>query len=681
MSFQKNVFTAAALIVVMAAAGCGGDVVSKRGAAEVAPRPSENPAQDQPVASADPEVILPSGETSAPVYDVPIVPEMPSNPENSEEPVPPAGSAQIQTFHVEKVPNAALSTYHVTWQVAGAKAAYVWGNAFNRLEGDTQLSGDARCSVTSDGRYLAVNADGNKLIAGSPNFEKFKNFSEGLLCDNSDALSSNDCLGSPAPEGPVDTGDENNAPQPSATINPDALAGLSKAVSNLLIDPTPACRIGLKAFSGDFYTRALATKGKICLAVQSADDSWAVQCRGADAPKAALVESDGNVSVSTQKPVIVLDFNYVGAASAPDAEGCQVISPSQPGQNGGGRFKAECPIKKDSVAVTVTLKGFGHGNKSERSYRIDFAKPTAEMKLYGTPLLSNTEGEMKLQYLASRAYTITDLKSGAVISAEGQTCPWVNGINLYGQYVIDGQKQLHPNFKKVEKASDAQGVVTVYRDAYNYFWSFGAKDFEGMPVLSNVVGPEQTSEFSTAVTVIEGTHQNECSKKVDWVLPEDRRFEKEEGPDGAQWLAYGTLDECGADLNCYLKFVKWSYNNSHTVGFVLNVTNVQSLDVECKQAYSINIGTNHVTYDQVIKTDHQDGLVGHSQIKVSVTDISPVIACNVVYRGPGENGVGIKEEKINITDSCVGYDYGYLSLVDVKGFLIGRGVASEDIPF
>lgn len=644
------------------------------------------PASEAPVAANDGDVILPSGEATPPPSDVPSV-ENPSNPapETPAEPAAPAGPA-IQTFNVDKAAGAALSTYHVTWSVTGAKAAYLWGNAFNRTDDDKNAPEDARCGLTADGRYLAVNSDGNKLIAGSPNFDKYKAYTQGVLCKNTDDLTTNNCEGSPEPAvapAPADEQPQSDSDVSLQGINLDKSAvssAIIKAV-DLLSDQNPSCRIDLTAFSGEFFTRSLAKNGKICLAIQGSDDVWSVQCRGVDAPKAGLAEGDSNVIISTERPVVILDFNYFNAVSAPKSEDCVEISPSLPSTAGAGHYRAECKIKKDSMKVSVKVQGIGKGNVEKRSYRIDFAKPEATMKLYGAPLLSNKEGEMKLQYTASRTYAVTDLRTDTVISAEGVTCPWVNGISLYGQYVIDGVKKLHPDFIKVEKAADAQAVVTVYRDAYNYFWSFGAYDFDGFPKLSNVVGPADTSEFSTEVSVIDGTHQNECAKKADWVLAEDRNFEKEEGPDGARWLAEGTLDYCGSDLSCYKQYVKWAYDGSHTVGFVLNVTNVQSLDIECKQAYKINAGDYGVAYDKVIKSYHAENIAGYTQTTVNLTDVSPVISCRVSYHGPGELGTGGKEGNINMTDSCVGYDYGYLALSDVKAFLIGKGVASEDIPF
>lgn len=650
------------------------------------------PAGETPVAANDGDVILPSGETSVPSSDIPS--DYPSNPapEIPAEPAAPAGPADVQTFNVEKVAGASLSTYRVTWSVTGAKAAYLWGNALNRTDKDKDSPEDARCGLTVDGRYLAVNSDGNKLSAGSPNYDKYKAYTEGVLCKNTDDVTTNNCEGSAEPfvePAPVDDQPQTDSEDVSLqgiTFNKSAMNSAIRDTVNLTSDHAPSCRIDLTAFSGEFFTRSLAKNGKICLAIQGSDDVWSVQCRGVDAPKAAFAESDSNVIISTERPVVILDFNYFNATSAPKAEGCVETSPSSPSTAGAGHYRAECKIKKDSMKVSVEVQGIGKGNVEKRSYRIDFAKPEAVMKLYGAPLLSNKEGEMKLQYTASRAYTVTDLRTDTVISPEGVTCPWVNGIHLYGQYVIDGVKKLHPDFFKVEKAADAQAVVTVYRDAYNYFWSFGAYDFDGFPKPSNVVGPEQTSEFSTEVSIIDGTyHEGEgCAKHLDWVHVEDHVYEDKFGQQGAQDLAYDTLGMCESDLSCYKEWVKWAYNGSHTVGFVLNVTNVQSLDVECRQNYKKSAGGQQFVYDAVIKSYHQDSTTGYSQVPVNVTDISPVIACKVVYKGtfqPNENGQITNEAKFEMTDSCIGHDYGSMDLSDVKTFLIGKGVVAEDIPF
>ncbi|HEX5037386.1 MAG TPA: hypothetical protein VFX30_09540, partial [bacterium] len=522
---------------------------------------------------------------------------------------------------------------------------------------------DADCKL-KDGRHLVTGPDGNKLNEGSALYNQNLPFLEGVPCNNANDSQEDDCQ-SPSSTASLRDGHPLLASRFSdlhartdryfydagKIAHDDMIRKLQDggpAVKMtlgeaLLVESNPECRIDLAREdaslipAGTVTTRSLVQHGRYCLAVEGEDGAWTVSCKTVEAPKVSLNVSAGGLLVSDQKPVVKVTFSYQHAASSPELEGCsETGAGSAPDAQGNGHYAGECPLTKDSLKIRIAARGLGRWNVERRNYAVVLGKPLAVMKVVGSDPANDYQGELTLEYRADRSCTIKDLKTQEFVNGADVRCPWVGGIKLYGQYVVDGQKVLHPSLGKVLTAEDAKGVVVAYRDMNYYLWSFGALDFEGVPSPSNVVGDDFISELSV---LYDG---QDCSRKLAW---------HNQGL-GAKEAAKKAIWECVDDLECYRQRMKWTYAGHHVVNLTLGERNLKEVVVECE-------GRKDDVWDKkaTIYSEAQSEIQGFQTKIVTVESSYPVIQCRIAY----QTADGTSRETQTL-DSCFdGYDYGPMS--------------------
>jgi hypothetical protein len=466
---------------------CGGGEAKDLGKFLVPPPSQEN---DAPVPGDD--TIAPSGEgspeggTDSPGWTI-------------SQASPKIGKAvrQFQTvgnrLNVESLrddPSVRFSTYKISFNVAGApKALYLSGNLFNRAASDA--SADQPCGKVGEGtnaRFLATQANGDKLNEGSAVYEQNAVYAVGEVCGEGE----------------------------------DCRHGLESEEENswCRIDPTNA--EGTPLAVGSFYTRSLVEHGVVCLAVQAQDDSWSTECHAVDARPATVTETD--VDVSPDRPVVTMRVAYENAAEEPRlfGSGCHRTGGEELDHKGAGNIQAECPIDSDSKVFAVTVSGIGSRNNAGRFYSLELGTPVAGFRLGGAPS-SNDKGEVGLFYDVSRPYTLkaSDALLGgeATYSASKSShCPWAKEIRFTGRYVVGGEKVTNPS-QKIESAADASGRIAGDKDYDSVTWSYQALDFAshgvdsggisaGFPFSFNLVGASGSWNYNYMYDECDGAFED-----------------------------------------------------------------------------------------------------------------------------------------------------------------------------
>lgn len=483
----------------------------------------------------DGEVIVPSENTGP----VPAAPETPEAPAETPPPPEPAG-ATISSFDVSKVEGAdKYSTYLITWGFTGAKDAYLWGD-FNREASDAGKPASDQCGRIGT-RFLFTQPSGVDINYDESQSEDQQNaiykanapFLKGELCDNGNDDKADDCLTSSTSalrrdaEPRMLTGTRFNDPLVrkgvfglknfEVALQPSKIGPVQEMNPGFATDPgvygffvqeeNPHCRVSLKKADGSLFTshpansygnglttRILAQYGRVCLAVQGEDDQWVVKCVSKNAPSVSLATTGESVKVNQGKPVVDVDFDYDYAVAPATVTGCTKTGGAGPNAAGHGDYKGECKINKDNLTITISVQGVGAKNVDTRTYTVELGKPVATLKK-GTEPAPDDDGEVYLDYTVTRAYTV---KEGNQV-VKSDSCPWANGVEFYGLYLVDGSQVLHPAFRKIQTAADAHGEMRGYKSAgkKSTFWSFNALSFDGLHNgLSNVVHSEFPLEFT-----------------------------------------------------------------------------------------------------------------------------------------------------------------------------------------
>lgn len=173
-----------------------------------------------------------------------------------QKPVDHTEGAAIPAFHVDPRKSETLPSglYEVSWEIQGAKTAYIYGDLFNREDSDlVPLSVPGHyhmnCGFT-DGRFLVTYGEGSEI----PNDPQAKGYAinepflEGVACDNENKDASDDCEGT----------------------SPHALD----------------CRVDLVSpdrslTTGSFFTPNHTSKARLCLVVVGDDGVAKTECQGA----------------------------------------------------------------------------------------------------------------------------------------------------------------------------------------------------------------------------------------------------------------------------------------------------------------------------------------------------------------------------------------------------------------
>lgn len=425
-------------------------------------------------------------------------------------PPPTPTGAEILKFVVEKSADsgAQLMTFHVAFEFVRAKEAYVWGNVLNRTPSDGDLAAAEQCKIQGD-RSLRTNEIGKKLNPGTDPYTKLP--VEGVLCDNTNASTADDCKSSSSSarldlspmdgsrfEDPLLKKDlyalQYQLPKGGylEQVSPDKMIAVTPGLIEF-IEKNPSCRLDLKkdgnlVTAGEFFTRSHAQYGNLCLVLRGEDDGWKVQCLTGDKLKAANVAiTSSSVHVPSDKMAVTLKLDYSPGTSA-QATGCTKKADAVQ-STGQGHYEGECVINTLTKKIDVTVYGVGEHNKQKKAYAIELGSPTVTLKPMGAVPLENETGDFKLQYKAVRDFTIKD---GDTVLQSGEAS-WFSQTYFEGFPSGNG-------WKAVSSPSEFGGEVAVTQDVSHSHWSFAIKDFDGSIKGASYDSPGFPKEFTTKQT-------------------------------------------------------------------------------------------------------------------------------------------------------------------------------------
>ncbi|HEX5037127.1 MAG TPA: hypothetical protein VFX30_08200 [bacterium] len=382
----------------------------------------EMPSADEGVG--DDETILPQDPGA------PEEPEVPEIEDEDDGPITPGkdlvvggelaagsgGGAFVSLNGTEDVHNTHLKMVRVHWKATASddvEEIYIHA-PFNRKALDGS-EGDPCGKI--DGRFLAVNDDGNNFNEGSPDAEAGADYLTGTKCQNNA-----DCAG--LSEG---------SPTPAAAGDFKASAA-SQAPQRTPTPPAPVCRIDLKGLldkgvtEGEFFTFSHARKMRVVLIAKTKTGAVVSDERTWIAPKPIFDSLDVRMDAGR----LSVRADYERAVDRPHLQGCadKQIEQDERANDGRGRFWASCAVSQAHPGVDVLLYGVGSGsgNFVKRSFGVQVSGGALALKDAGNRrceaggyLYDDCAGTLNLAaQSAPFAYTVRNLKTGAVVD-QGET--------------------------------------------------------------------------------------------------------------------------------------------------------------------------------------------------------------------------------------------------------------------
>lgn len=324
------------------------------------------------------------------------------------------GGAVVSLDGTEDVHDTHLKMVRVHWKVAASddvKEIYIHA-PFNRKALDGS-QGDPCGKI--DGRFLAVNDDGNNFNEGSPDAEVAAAYLTGMKC-----ASTADCAGlsegGSTPAAAVDF-KANAAPQtPQRTPTP----------------PAPVCRIDLKGFldkgvtEGEFLTLSHARKMRVVLIAKTKSGAVVRDERAWVAPKPLFDSLDVHMDAGRLR----VRVDYERAVDRPHLQGCadKQIEQDDRTKDGRGRFWASCAVSQAHPGADVLLYGVGSGNFIKRSFGVQVSGGELALKDAGNRrcesggyVYDDCAGTLNLGVQSTPStYVVRNLKTGAVVD-QGET--------------------------------------------------------------------------------------------------------------------------------------------------------------------------------------------------------------------------------------------------------------------
>ncbi len=383
--------------------------------------------------------------------------------------------AVVSLAGTEDVHETNVKMTRIRWKIPASdvEEAYIHA-AFNRkaLDGNEEDP----CGRV-DGRFLAVNGDGNDFNEGSADADAAAPYLTGKKCHNNA-----DCAGLSAgntPAADVGLKANTNPTQPQRVASPKA----------------PVCKIDLKSFldegvtEGEFDTLSHQKELRIVLVAKLKNGNVVKDERTWTAPRPVF--TDVTVKVLEDQQRVSFNIAYERAVNTPRLYQCankEIVFESHDQKSGSGAFRATCAIRSVDRKIDVILYGIGTGNYRKKTYRVLLKAPQVSLKLYGSYPGNNQEGNFQLQHEAVRDFEITH--NGEVV-ASGQTS-WFKGLYFDGFPSGNGHVTIND-------VAEVNAVKDAYQDPSHLEWTFGVKDFDGTVYKTKYTSNAFPTDFGTSL--------------------------------------------------------------------------------------------------------------------------------------------------------------------------------------